>query len=63
MDKHKAVMLKFLHHFKAHALPFNVRFQNGPQHFANTFATSMTGSAFFLKKSRGTVEEYFIFVI
>jgi len=29
-------MLQFLHHFKAHALPFSVRFQNRPQHLANT---------------------------
>jgi hypothetical protein len=63
MAKHKAVMLKFLHHFKSQALPFSVRFQNGPQHFANAFATLMTGTAFFLKNSKGAVEEYFIFVI
>jgi hypothetical protein len=29
-------MLQFLHHFKAHALPFSVRFRNRPQHLVNT---------------------------
>lgn len=37
--KWNTILLIFLHHFTAHALPYGWRFRHGPQHFANISAT------------------------
>jgi hypothetical protein len=33
------LLLKFLHHFIAYAVPFRIIFQDGPQHFVRTSTT------------------------
>jgi hypothetical protein len=42
-----AMLLQFLQHFKAHILPFSVRFQHNLQHFAHIPATKKTQTQHF----------------
>ena len=54
--KQTAILLQFLHYFKAHTLPYSVKFQHKPQqfntHFRNVEDTNLT---LFLKNSRRIV--------
>jgi hypothetical protein len=54
--KQTAIFLQFLHHFKDHTLPYNVKFQHKPQqfntHFCNPEDTNLT---LFLTNSRRIV--------
>ena len=52
-SKWNAIILRFLHCFKARMLPFSVRLHHGPQYFAFTSAIWKTQSKRALKTSSG----------
>ena len=50
--KWNPILLQHLHQFKFQTLPFSVRFQHMPQHFAHSYATWKTATQHFSVRSQ-----------